>query len=158
MILFNFGGLIKGDASYPKHADWIQLQSAQLNVKREIEQTGSGADRKPLAPDFDDITLTKYADKASVDLFVEAAGGKKPQKVEIHFCNVTSKGPKVFMTWELENAFISSYDISSEGARPFETVTLNFTKIKVGYTGFKSNGKEEKVSPKGWNLESGGKL
>ena len=158
MILFNFGGLIKGDSKYDKHKDWIQVESAQLNVKRDIESTEGRKDRKLLTPDFDDVTLTKYADKASVDLFVEAAGGKKPQKAEIHFCNVTNKGPKVFMTWELTNTVISSYDISSEGGRPFETISLNFTQIKVGYTGFKSDGKEEKVSPKGWNLESGGKL
>ena len=92
------------------------------------------------------------------DLFVEAAGGKKPQKAKIHFCNVTSKGPKIFMSWELSNTFISSYEASSDGARPFETITLNFTQIKVAYTGFKSDGKDDKISPKGWNLETGGKI
>jgi len=158
MILFDFGGMIKGDSKYPKHENWVQLESAQLHVKRDIEHTEGRKDRKMLAPEFNDVTVTKYADKASVDLFIEAAGGKTPQKVQIHFCNVTNKGPKVFMTWELTNAVISSYDVSSEGGRPFETLTLNYTQIKVGYTGFKSDGKEEKVSPKGWNLETGGKL
>lgn len=158
MILFDFGGMIKGDSKYPKHEDWIQLESAQLNVSRDIEVTEGRSDRKLLAPTFTDVTVSKYADKSSVDLFVEAAGGKKPQKAQLHFCNVTNKGPKVFMTWELTNTVITSYDVHSEGGRPFETVTLNFTQIKVGYTGFKADGKDDKVSPKGWNLETGGKL
>lgn len=159
MILFDFGGLVKGDSQYADHKEWIQLQSARLNVDREIEQTGGASDRKPGTPDFDDITLTKFADVASVDLFIQAVGGKKPQKkVKIHFCNVTSKGPKVIMSWEMENAFLSSYEVSSDGARPFETLTLNFSKIKLGYTGFKPDGKSKKISPKGWNLETGGQI
>jgi len=158
MILFDFGGLIKGDSKYPDHKDWIQLQTAELKIDRKIESTGGKLDRKPGTPSFSDVELTKISDKASVDLFIEGAGGKKPQKAVIHFCNGTSKGPKVFMSWELENAFISHYNIESSGSRPQETIRLNFSKIKIGYTGFKSDGKDEKISPKGWNLETGGKL
>jgi type VI secretion system secreted protein Hcp len=154
MILFDFGGKIKGDSTYPDHKDWIQVSSAQIGVGRGISSTSGGADRETSTPSFSEVTMSKNADVASVDLFVESAGGKDPKKALVHFCNVSGKSIDVYMVWELENALISSWSVSSGGERPTESFAVNFTQIKVSYTRFEQGGKQTKISPKGWNLET----
>jgi len=160
MILFDFGGKIKGDSMKEKHGDWIKLDGAWMGVERAMVGTSGGADRDTDSPRFSEIRLSKPADKSSVDLFVEAAGGTEPKKAAIHFCNESGDNKvEVYMSWELENALISSYSVSSEeGKHATETITLNFTKIKVAYTRLKPDGSAEKISPKGWDLETDSQL
>ena len=156
MILFNYGGKIKGDSSKEGHKDWVQMDTAWMGLERAMVATSGGADRDTSSPKFSEIRLTKPADKATVDLFIEASGGTEPKKAEIHFCNESeSDKVEVYMSWELENALISSYSVDcDEGKHAKETVTLNFTKIKVAFTRFDPAGKSEKISPKGWDLET----
>ena len=156
MILFDFGGKIKGDSAKDGHKQWVQVDGAFLGVQRDIVSSSGGADRDTDTPEFSEIRLTKPADVSTVDLFVEAAGGNEPKKAAVHFCNESeSNKVDVYMSWELENALISSYNVSSEeGQHASETITLNFTKIKVAYTRFSPDGKQTKVSPKGWDLET----
>jgi len=153
MILFDFGGKIKGDSTYADHDKWMQVSSAQMGVGRAISSSSGGADRETSTPSFSEISMTKNADVASVDLFVESAGGKDPKKAVVHFCNVSGDSIDVYMSWELENALISSWSVSSGGERPTESFSVNFTKIKVAYTRFEGGGKQTKISPKGWDLE-----
>ena len=158
MILFDFGGKIKGDSTYKDHKDWVQVGSAQLGVGRAISSSSGGSDRETSTPSFSEITMTKNADVASVDLFVESAGGKDPKKAQVHFCNVSGNSVDVYMSWELENALVSSWSVSSGGERPSESFSVNFTKIKVAYTRFEQGGKQTKISPKGWDLETDAQL
>lgn len=156
MILFDFGGKIKGDSTKADHKDWVQVDGAWMGLERAMVATSGGADRDTNTPRFSEIRLTKPADKASVDLFIEAAGGTEPRKAQIHFCNESGESKvEVYMSWELENALISSYSVDCEGgSQAKETIMLNFTKMKVGFTRFQPDGKAEKISPKGWDLET----
>lgn len=153
MILFNYGGKIKGDSTYADHDKWVQVSSAQMGVGRGISSSSGGGDRETSTPSFSEVTMSKNADVASVDLFVESAGGRDPKKAEVHFCNVEGDKVNVYMSWELENALISSWSVTSGGERPSESFSVNFTKIKVAYNRFEPGGKVTKISPKGWDLE-----
>lgn len=160
MILFDFGGKIKGDSTKGGHDKWVQVDGAWLGLERAMIASSGGSDRDTDSPNFSEVRLTKPSDVSSVDLFVEAAGGTDPKKAAIHFCNESdSDKVDVYMSWELENALITSYSVSTEeGKHATETITLNFTKIKIAYTRFKPDGKQEKISPKGWNLETDSQL
>jgi len=160
MILFDYGGKIKGDSTKAGHGDWVQVDGAWMGVERAMVGTSGGADRDTSSPRFSEVRLSKPTDKASVDLFIEAAGGTEPKKAQIHFCNESGDNKvEVYMTWELENALISSYSVDCEGgSHARETLTLNFTQMKVGFTRFQPDGKPEKISPKGWDLEKDSQL
>jgi type VI secretion system secreted protein Hcp len=83
-----------------------------------------------------DISITKLVDKASPILFKAVATG-------VHYATVTivlrkagkgGSGGKVYLQLTLENTLVSSYQTSSGGDRPSESITLNFATLKIVYT------------------------
>jgi len=160
MILLNFKGKqIKGTSTVSAHTDWITIDAIQMGVGRAISTSGGGADRDTSNPSFSEITLSKATDLASSDLFMEAVCGKSLGVAEIHFIQTggAEKKEQVFLKLELEEAIISSYSASSNGERPSETITINFTKISYQYDSF--TGETVKTgTPKKWDLEANAKI
>ena len=153
MILLNFETQIKGDSTVAKHDKWITCDSAQLGVGRSITASGGGGDRDTSNPSFSEITITKSTDTASADLFMQAVCGKSLGKAEIHFLQTGGEGVQgqVYLKYELSDAIVSSYSMSSEGERPKESVSINFTKISKQYDGF-SGDIITTGTPKKWDL------
>jgi type VI secretion system secreted protein Hcp len=159
MILLNYGDLtIKGDSMLDGYEDWVQIQSVQWGVGRAVTSTTGGGDRKFSEPSFSEISLSKEMDKGSIDLFIEACGGKKPYPAILTWVDNSGEAIEVYHSLELGNAVITSYSSSSGGDRPSDQFTLNFTTMKVLYTRFTDTGDPEEISPKGWNLTKGTKL
>nr|WP_314539460.1 type VI secretion system tube protein Hcp [uncultured Massilia sp.] len=155
MILLKFATQIKGTSTVSGHTDWITIDALQMGVGRAISVSGGGKDRDTSNPSFSEITLTKATDIASADLFMQAVGGKSLGKAEIHFIQTggTDKKQQVFLTLELDGAIISSYSASSNGERPSETFTINFTKISYKYDSFTGDSVVT-GTPKKWDLEA----
>jgi type VI secretion system secreted protein Hcp len=152
MILLKFATEIKGDSTITGHDNWINIQSFQLGVGRAISSSGGGKDRDTSSPSFSEVTLTKQSDVASADLFMQAVCGKSLGKAEIHFVQTSgSDAAQVYLKYELEDAIVSSYSISSGGERPTESFSLNFTKITKQYDAF-SGDKKSTGTPKKWDL------
>lgn len=131
-IYMKFEG-VKGAVATGKYAGWIELESCQLGVHRSINSpVGRGANREAATPSVNEIVITKYQDIASSDLFKASlyGGGKK---VTIDFVKSDKDGLNSYMTIELENTLVSSYNISGHGGgvndKPMESLSLNFTKI-----------------------------
>jgi len=159
MILMNYGDLtIKGDSTLDGHDDWVQFDSVQWGVGRAIAATTGGGDRETSQPSFSEITLTKFMDKSSIDLFIESCGGKKPYPTIIRWVNTSGDTNEVYHELELGNTLVTAYSTSSGGDRPTESITLNFTTIMVKYTRFAPDGTQEEISPKGWDLTLNKKL
>ena len=135
MILLNLAGKIKGDSKVDKHDDWITCDSFQFGVGRSVDMSGGGADRETSTPSFSEVTLTKSTDKSSTDLFIQATQGKSLGKAEIHFIQTGDKS-QPYLTYELHDAIVSSYSLSSGGERPSESFSLNFTKVWTQYDQF----------------------
>lgn len=152
MILLKFATEIKGDSAVKDHDKWITCNSLQLGVGRAISVSGGGKDRDTSTPSFSEVTITKSTDVASADLFFQAICGKSLGKAEIHFVQTGgSEGGQVYLKYELEEAIISSYSVSSGGERPSESISLNFTKITKQYDAF--DGKTKVTgTPKKWDL------
>lgn len=153
MILLKFATTIKGDSTVADHTDWITIDSFQLGVGRGISMSGGGKDRDTSNPSFSEATLTKSTDIASADLFAQATYGKSLGKAEIHFIQTggTGNDSQVYLKYELEDAIVSSYSISSGGDRPSESLSLNFTKIMMQYDAFSGDTKTT-GTPKKWDL------
>ncbi len=123
------GGKIKGDVTADGHQDWIELNSFQWGVGRGISSpTGGAKDRESSAPSLSEITVTKAQDAATGELLTESYQGKGV-KVTIDFCKTDKGKLEKFLTFELEDAMISGYSLSSGGDRPSESLSLNFVTI-----------------------------
>ena len=153
MILLKFGTEIKGDSTVTAHENWITCNSFQFGVGRAITSSGGGKDRDTSTPSFSEVVLTKDTDIASSDLFAQATYGKGLGKAEIHFIQTGGEGneAQVYLIYELEEAIVSSYSVSSGGERPVESISLNFTKIAVTYHAFSGTAKTT-GTPKKWDL------
>jgi len=151
MILLKFGTEIKGDSKVEGHDNWITIDTLNFNVHRDITASGKGTDRDLSNPHISEVVLTKSSDMSSSDLFSQACGGKSLGKAEIHFIQTGGDKSQVFLKYELTDAIVSSYSISSGGERPVETIGLNYTQIKTQYDQF-SGDKVATGTMKGWDL------
>ncbi len=143
---------IKGTAK-GKYNEWIELKSAQLG--KHINPTnaaGSGQIREN-ATAINEIIVTKPQDNATAQLFNEAftTVGKK---VTIDFVKDGDLAP--YLSIELENTTVSSYNISGHGGEnqdlPMESLSLNFTKISYSVTPTTSTKDVKAVKDKAaWN-------
>ena len=128
-------GDIEGESTDAKHVKWIELQSVQWDVKREISApTGGGAGREASLPKISELTLTKLLDRSSPSIFLNAVGGSQPiPTVTLELTNPTTGG--VFYRITLTDVLVSSQQQTSSAGedKPRETISLNFTKIKIEY-------------------------
>jgi type VI secretion system Hcp family effector len=85
-------------------------------------------------------------DNSSVKLQKACASGEKISKVEIHLCTVLSDKREPFLIYELEDAFITSYQfaaqITENSGVPTESVSFNFNKITWTYVSYGQDGKK----------------
>ena len=89
------------------------------------QSSGAGAGKV----NMQDISFTKRIDKSSPQLYNLALSGKNTGNAVLTVYN----GDGTSTLLELSNVKVSGYGLSSGGDRPMESVTLNFSKIKVTY-------------------------
>lgn len=131
-IYLNVDG-IEGDVTASGHEGWMECQSLQWGVGREIRTpTGGSQERESSAPSVSDVTVTKLMDKSTPALFTEACVGKS-KRVRI---DLVQSGDQLetYLSYTLTNSLVSGYSISSAGDRPTESISFNFTKIEMKYT------------------------
>lgn len=154
------GDNITGESLDEKHTGWIELKSVEWNVVRTISQV-TGSQRDVSAPKVSEITLTKELDRASPAIFLNAASFNSSTTIPTVTLELTkSTGmeiPGVFYRLTLSNVLVSSQkNTANEGDdRPKETVTLNFTKIKVEYWTQDAKGTLTPVAPVTFDFAKG---
>mgnify|MGYP003572611536 FL=1 len=152
MILLKFDKAINGESEVAGHENWINVSSFQIGVGRSISTVGGGGDRETSNPSFSEVTLARSTDKASQDLMIQACGGVSLGNATIDFLQTggTAKG-QIYLQYVLEDCIVSSYSVSSGGERPSESLSLNYTKLKMTYNAF-TGGVVTKGTAKGWDL------
>ena len=129
-------GSIKGAVTTDGFKDWIELDSFHWGVGRAIGTAARGAtSREHSEPSLSEVTVTKRMDLGSPKLFLDAVAGKLDSKVDIKFTTTTKGKVETFLTYKLEDTGLSGYSISSGGDLPIESLSLNFTKITMSFTG-----------------------
>ncbi len=152
---------IDGHATAKGHENWIEIDSVDFNVQRNINTKPGGiSDRETTVPSVGEIVITKTMDKASPHLFSESCVGKA-KNVQIDVCQ-TSDQPDPYMTYKLNNVLLSNYTVSAadrvEKSAPKETVNLNFDKIEMKYTQYDSQHNKSSAIPAGYDLKTGTKI
>src|SRR5436190_4359593 len=108
-------GDVKGDVTTIGFADWIELDSFQLGVSRNVTSGASGAAREGTAPSISEIAITKHLDASSTKLYNDALAGDGDTKVTIKMTTTTKNKTETYLTYELTDCAVSSYAVSSSG-------------------------------------------
>ncbi len=132
-IYFKMEG-ITGDATHETHKQWMDIQTMNWNVARNINTlAGASANREASEPAVSEVTLTKISDSSTTKLFQEACTGTRGVEAKIDMVTTGNPGD-TYIEYVLHNALIASYTVGSSGDRPTESITLNFTAMDVSYT------------------------
>ncbi len=94
---------------------------------------------------FQDFSMIKPVDPLSPKLMLATATGKHFKKATIEVFSEEGPGTPPFMTWELEDVFVSSLSFSAGGDIPADSITLSYAKVCSIYTGPDSGGKPANV-------------
>jgi type VI secretion system secreted protein Hcp len=136
MAIYMKFGDFKGAVTTDGFKDWIELNSFQWGVGRGISSPTGGAEaRESSNPSISEVTVTKLMDKSSPSLLTDAMAGELNSTVTIKLTTTTANKVTDFLSYELTNTGVSGYSVSSGGDQPTESLSLNFTKILVSYTG-----------------------
>jgi type VI secretion system secreted protein Hcp len=147
---------IDGSVTAAGHEKWIELDSCQMGVHRNITSpSGRGANREAAAPSVSEIVVTKHQDCASTNLFRASLWGEG-KKVKIDFCKTDKDKVEPYLQLELENTLVSSFSSSGHGGdghdRPMESLSLNYTKITFNTIAMDSKNATAKPDRAQWDL------
>ena len=149
-------GDIKGESMDKAHKDeidvlnwsWGMAQSGNMHVGG-----GGGAGKV----NIQDLSLTKYVDKASPNLMMLCASGKHIDKVKLTVRKAGGESQVEYMVINLEEVLVTSLSTGGSGSddRLTENVTLNFAQVMVDYQPQKADGTKDGGAIKfGWNIRS----
>lgn len=112
---------------------------------------GSGASKS----NVQDLHLTKMMDKSSPNLFIGCANGKHFTKATF-YVRRAGENPQVYLKYEMTEVFITSYSTSGSegGGIAQESVSLNFSKIKMSYYVQNAEGGGTTEIPKTWDIKA----
>jgi type VI secretion system secreted protein Hcp len=143
---------IQGESNDDKHKGEIDVLSWSWAVKTTpgiIGGGGAGAGR----PVFSDLTIRKYVDKASPNLFFYSVMGRDNPTATL---TVRKAGgsPIEFFKIKLYNCLVTSVANGGTSAddRPLEDITLNYSKIEMTYVPTRPDGSPDAPIMRGFDL------
>ncbi len=145
-------GTIKGESKDSKHKEEIDILAWSWGLSNSgSAHTGSGAGAGKV--NVQDLSFTKYVDKASPNLIQHGASGKHIPKATL---TVRKAGgtPVEYIVIVLEEVLVTSLSTGGSGGedRLTENVSLNFAKFTFKYTTQKADGTKDKEIPTGWDI------
>jgi len=143
---------VKGESEDHKYKDtiqvlawsWGQSQSGTMHIGK-----GGGSGKV----NMQDLSLTKYVDKASPVLFQKVCSGKHFTKAEL-FVRKAGDKPVEYVIIEMKDVLISSVSTGGSGGEDMltENISLNFAKVKFKYTPQDAAGAAIAANPVGWDI------
>lgn len=131
---------IKGESRDKKYKDEIDVLSWGWGLSQDSSThigAGSGAGKAT----FNDISITKLVDKASVTLMEYCATGKHIAKAKLVVRKAGGK-PLEYIIIDLKQVLVVSYNTGGSGGETLlsESIGLNFAEIKITYVPQKEDG------------------
>jgi len=112
-----------------------------------ISQSGrhDGDDGEAGRVNVQDLSITKFVDKSSTDLYESLSGGEHFPEVILSVRTAGDPFVVDYLVYTLEEARVTSVSTGGSGGedRPTETITLNFAKVKIEYTPQREDGSPE---------------
>jgi type VI secretion system secreted protein Hcp len=145
---------IKGNSTIDGYTDQIILTSMQFGVGIGIGADTGNTERTIGRPSFSELTVTKEGDKSTAGLLAACAAGTKLGLATIEMCR--NEGGKLmsYQKFELSDAMISSVSLSSGGDNISESISINYTQIKMTYTQQKKDSTKSGTADFGWDLST----
>jgi type VI secretion system secreted protein Hcp len=148
---------IEGESTDAKHANWIDVDSWSWGENQPLQPaTGSGAGAGKVH--FRDFAFTTHVSKASPKLFLACASGQHIKQAQL-VGRKAGKDQQEFLTWTFSDVLVSQYETGgTEQTLPFDSVSLNFSKISVAYKAQKADGSLDTAVTAGWDAKTNKKL
>ncbi len=148
---------IKGESKDKVHKDTIDVLAWSWGLSQSGSThvaTGSGSGKAS----FQDISITKYVDKASATIMEYVATGDHIDKAQLIVRKAGGK-PLEYIKIDLKNLLVSSYATGGSGGEEMltEQITLNFAEIKVSYIPQKPDGSGAAAVDFGFNIPENSK-
>ena len=145
---------VEGESQDDKHKNEISVASISFGVSNTGtggSNLGSGGGRS----NIQDMHFTKTIDASSPNLFIACATGKHFPKATVTVRRAGEK-PQEYLTYELTEAYISSITTSGHegGGLAQESVSLNFSKIKMVYTPQNADGSPGAKNEKTYDVKA----
>lgn len=112
----------------------------------------SGMEAKAGRADFSNLTIMKVLDKTSPLLFDHCATGDIVKKIELFYDKPVKDKQEDYFKITLEDALITSVQLSGSSENPTESVSFAFQKIEVAYAAENEDGSLGAFVPKGFDL------
>lgn len=143
---------IPGTSTDNGRTDWIKLTSFSEGLSVALPASTGGAARAGGKANFQDISLTKQIDAASIKLREAAVSGKRFAQVEIELVRAGQQ-PSVAYRIILKNVALTSVSGSFASGDPGqESVSMTYDEISWGFTPGGAGSKAGGEVNAGWNL------
>jgi type VI secretion system secreted protein Hcp len=93
----------------------------------------SGGEARAGRANVSDVTIMKVLDKVSPLLFDDCVTGNYLTKVDIIYDKPMGDNQEDYFKIHMENALITSIQLSGSSENPMESVSFAFSKVKVSY-------------------------
>ena len=93
----------------------------------------SGGEARAGRASLNDVTIMKVVDKTSPLLFDDCVTGNYLQKVDIIYDKPMGDDQQDYFKIHMEDALITSVQISGSNENPMESISFAYSKIKVSY-------------------------
>ena len=126
-------GDIKGESRDSKHKEEIDVLAWSWGASNSgSAHVGGGMGAGKV--NVQDLSLTKYIDKASPDILLSCCNGKHIKEATL-VVRKAGENPLEYLTITMSDLIVTSVSTGGSGGedRLTENVTLNFAKVKVGY-------------------------
>jgi type VI secretion system secreted protein Hcp len=120
---------IKGESTAETYVDWIVLTEVQFDASQE-QSTGGGGGSGAGNAEINEFVVKKKFDSSSIRIFQGMLTGNHLSNCKIVFVS-RGTSPTPILTIELSDVLITNYNFNNT----FESIRLNFTKIKSTYSG-----------------------
>ena len=151
-MFLDITGEIQGESQDFKHKDEIDVLAWSWGMSQAGTThmgTGGGAGKV----NVQDISLTKYIDKASPNLMLYCCSGKHIPEAKLTVRKAGDK-PLEYLMITMNDLIVSSVSTGGSGGedRLTENVTLNFAKVKTEYVPQLKDGSGDAAIEMTWNI------
>lgn len=145
-------GDIVGESTDAKKAGWIEVLAWSWGMTQSgTMHTGTGGGAGKV--NVQDMSITKYVDKATANIMQKCCDGKHYPKATLVVRKAGEEALE-YLTVDMEEVIITSVNQGGSGGqdRITENVSLNFAKYKMTYKPQGASGKAEGSVEQGWDI------
>lgn len=146
---------IKGESQDGTHKDEIDVLSWSWGMTQSASTHGGGGGGSGKVS-VNDLTITKYVDKATPNLMKWCCRGEHISEAVLVVRKAGGAKPLEYLKIKLNEVIVSS--VTSAGAatdeRLVESISLNFSYFEVEYVPQKKDGSGDAAIPMTWNIKA----